>query len=93
MINTIKSKKVECIGYVYNGALSSKHWLQFVNGTGIVTAFERDNQLLRNEFLKWSTWADLIVLADKYVWYEKIKDKKCTVSIFCDIKERTNTIS
>ena len=78
---------------MYNGALSPKHWLQFANGTGIVTALEPDNQLLRNEFLKRSTWADLIVLADKYVWYEKIKYKKCTVSIFCDIKERTNTIS
>ena len=78
---------------MYNGALSPKHWFQFANGTGIVTALERDNQLLCNEFLKWSTWADLIVLANKYVWYEKIKDKKCAVPIFCDIKERPNIIS
>ena len=25
LINTIKSEKVECVGYVYNGALSPKH--------------------------------------------------------------------
>ena len=28
-INTINSEKVECMGYVYSGALSPKEWLQF----------------------------------------------------------------
>ena len=65
LINTIKSEKVECIGYVYNGALSPKHWFQFADDTVIITALERDNHLLCNAFLKWPTWADLIIRVDK----------------------------
>ena len=65
LINTIKSEKVACKGYVYNGALSPKHWFQFADDTAIVTALERDNQLLCNAVLKWSTWADLIICVDK----------------------------
>ena len=34
--------------------------------TAIVTALESDNQLLCNGFLKWSSWAGLIVRADKW---------------------------
>ena len=52
LINTIKSERVECLGYVYNGVLSPKHWFQFADDTAIVTALERDNQLLCNTFLK-----------------------------------------
>ena len=65
LINTIKSEKVACKGYVYNGALSPKHWFQFADDTAIVTALERDNQLLCNAVLNWSTWADLIICVDK----------------------------
>ena len=46
LIKTIKSEKVECMGYVYNGPLSPKHWFQFADDTAIVTTLERDNQLL-----------------------------------------------
>ena len=65
LIKTIKSEKVECMGYMNHGALSPKHWFQFADDTAIVTALERDNQLLCNAFLKWSTWADLIIRVDK----------------------------
>ena len=50
LINKVKSKKVECMGYVYQGCLSHKHWFQFANDTAIVTALEKDNQLLCNVF-------------------------------------------
>ena len=66
MINKIKSKKVEYVGYVYNGTLSTKHCFQFEDDTAIVTALERDKQLLCNAFLKCSTWADLIIRVNKY---------------------------
>ena len=51
LINTTKSEKVECMGYVYNGALSLEYWFQFADDTVIVTALERDSQLLCNAFL------------------------------------------
>ena len=50
------------MGYVYQGCLSPK---QFANDAAIVTALEKDNQLLCNVFLKWITWADLIICVDK----------------------------
>ena len=90
LINTIKSEKVECIGYVYNGALSPKHWFQFADDTAIVTALERDNQLLCNAFLKWSTWADVIIRVDKCHIFG-IKKSKYTIRTFYYVKERTNT--
>ena len=75
-INTIKSEKVECMGYVYNGALQPKHWFQFAGNTTIATALERDNQLLCNAFRKWSTWADLIILVDKCHTYSMKSKRK-----------------
>ena len=75
-INTIKSEKVECMGYVYNGALQPKHWFQFAGNTAIATALERDNQLLCNAFRKWSTWADLIILVDKCHTYSMKSKRK-----------------
>ena len=69
LINTIKSEKVECMGYVNNGALSPKHWFQFADDMAIVKALERDNQLLYNVFLKWSTWVDFIIRVDKCYTY------------------------
>ena len=61
LIKTVKSEKVECMGYVYQGCLSPKHWFQFPDDTAIKTALEKDNQLLSHFFLKWITWADLII--------------------------------
>ena len=53
------------MGYVYQGCLSPKHWFQFAEDTAIVTALEKDNQLLCNAFIKWTTWANLIIRVDK----------------------------
>ena len=44
LIKTVKSEKVECMGYVYQGCLSPKHWFQFPDDTAIKTALEKDNQ-------------------------------------------------
>ena len=90
MISTIKSEQIEYMGYVYNGALSPKHWFQFADDTAIVTALERDNQLLCNAFLKWSTWADVIIRVDKCHIFG-IKKSKYTIRTFYYVKERTNT--
>ena len=87
-INTIKSEKVECMGYVYNGALQPKHWFQFAGNTAIATALERDNQLLCNAFRKWSTWADLIILVDKCHTYSmKSKTKSIQFQSFVTLKK------
>ena len=87
-INTIKSEKVECMGYVYNGALQPKHWFQFAGNTTIATALERDNQLLCNAFRKWSTWADLIILVDKCHTYSmKSKTKSIQFQSFVTLKK------
>ena len=55
LINIITSEKVECVGYVYNGGISLKHWFQFADDTVFVIALKRDIQLLGDVFLKWPT--------------------------------------
>ena len=65
LITTIKQEKLKCMGYVYDGGVQPKHWMQFIDDAAIVTALESDNQLLCNNFLKWSSWAGLIVRVDK----------------------------
>ena len=49
LINTVKSEKVECTGYVSQDCLSPKYWFQFAD-TVIVTVLGKDNQLLCNVF-------------------------------------------
>ena len=66
LINTIKQEKLNCIGYIYNGYIPPKQWLQFADDTAIVTALESDNQHLVNAFTKWSSWAGLIIRVDIY---------------------------
>ena len=53
------------MGYVYDGGTQPKHWMQFADEAANVTALESDNQLLSNGFLKWNSWAGLIVTVDK----------------------------
>ena len=40
---TIKQEKVKCMGYVYDGGIQPKHWMQFAYDTAIVTALDSDN--------------------------------------------------
>ena len=77
------------MGYVYNGALSPKHWFQFTDDTAIVTALERDNQFLSNAFLKWSTWADLIIRVNKWHTFgmKKSKTKSIQFQPFITLKK------
>ena len=55
----------------------------------IVTALERDNQLLCNAFLKWSTWADLIIRVDKCHTFgmKKSKTKSVQFKPFITLKK------
>ena len=46
------SEKAKCIGYVYQGCLSPKHWFQYSDDTAIMAPLEKDNQLLCNIFIK-----------------------------------------
>ena len=50
LINTVKSEKVECMGYVNQGCLSAKLWFQFADDTTTRAALEKNNQLLCNMF-------------------------------------------
>ena len=65
LINTIKSEKIECMGYFYQNCLRPKHLFQFADDTAIVTALESDNQHLCNVFFKWTSWADLTIKVSK----------------------------
>ena len=65
LIASIKQDKLNCIGYVYDYAPAPKHWMQFADDTALVTALESDNQYLCNAFVKWSTWAGLVIKLGK----------------------------
>ena len=65
LINTIKSEKIEFMGYFYQNCLSPKHWFQFADDTAIATALDSNNQHLCNVFLKWTSWADLTIKVSK----------------------------
>ena len=53
------------MGYVYDSTLAPKHWMQFADYTALVTSLESDSQYLCNAFVKWSTWAGLIIKVSK----------------------------
>ena len=53
------------MGYVYDGTLAPNHWMQFVDDIALVTSLESDNQYLCSAFIKWSSWARLIVKGSK----------------------------
>ena len=54
------------MGYVYDGTFTPKYWMQFADDTALVTSLESDNQYLWNAFVKWSTWAGVIIIVSKY---------------------------
>ena len=64
-MNTIKEEKLNCLGNVWNGYITSKHWFEFADNTTLVSALKSDNQLLCNGFLKCSSWTDMIVRISK----------------------------
>ena len=54
------------MGYVYDGTIAPKYWMHFADDTALVTPLESDNQYLCNaKFVKWSTWAGLIIKVSK----------------------------
>ena len=74
---------------MYNRALSPKHCFQFADDTAIVTALERDKQLLCNAFLKCSMWADLIVRVNKYHTFgmKKLNTKSIQFQLLITLKK------
>ena len=65
LINTIKQEKQNCIGYIYDGCILQKHWLQFADDTANVTTLKNDHQHFADAFTKWSSWVGLIIRVDK----------------------------
>ena len=65
LINTIKQEKQNCIGYIYDGCILQKHWLQFADDTANVTTLKNDLQHFTDAFTKWSSWVGLIIRVDK----------------------------
>ena len=65
LISTMKQEKLKYMGYVNDGGIQPKIWMQFVDDAAFVAALKRDYQLLFNGFLKWSNCAGLIVRVDK----------------------------
>ena len=61
LIQTIRQKKINCLGYVFDYTLQPCHWFQFADDTAIATSSCQDNQYLLNLFTKWATWANFIV--------------------------------
>ena len=53
------------MGYICDGFITPKHWLQVADYTIIVTDLESDNQHLANTFTKWLWWVCLIIRVDK----------------------------
>ena len=65
LIQTVKQRKVNCLGYVFDYTLQPRNWLQFADDTVIATSCIQDNQYLLNLFTKWSVWANFVVRVDK----------------------------
>ena len=64
LIQTVKQRKVNCLGYVFDYMLQPRHWLQFADDTTIATSSVQDNQYLLNLFTKWSVWANFVASVD-----------------------------
>ena len=66
LIQKIRQKKINCLGYVFDYTLRPRHWFRFADDdTAIATSSCQDNQYLLNLFTKWVTWANFIVRVDK----------------------------
>ena len=65
LIQTVKQRKVNCLGYVFDYTLQPRHWLQFADDTAIATSCVQDNQYLLNLFTDWSVWANFVARLDK----------------------------
>ena len=65
LIQTVKQRKVNCLGYVFDYMLQPCHWLQFADDTAIATSSIQDNHYLLNLFTKRSVWANFVARVDK----------------------------
>ena len=65
LIQSIKTKEFEQLGYRCSKLLSPKHWLQFADDAIAVSATEFENQTLVNAFFRWCNWAKMTIRPDK----------------------------
>ena len=52
LIQTIRQKKINCLGYLVDYTLQPRHWFQLVDDTTIALSSCQDNQYLINLFTK-----------------------------------------
>ena len=83
------------MGYVCDGKLAHTHWMQFAEDIALVTSLEQDNQYLCNAFVKWSTWAGLIIKVSKCHVFgmKKVKTAIIQYKPYITINKNTNSSS
>ena len=68
-IQHIKSQKYRQLGFwniIENGiTLNPLHWFQFADDAAVISAGEKENQILLNRFTIWCRWSDMIIRVDK----------------------------
>ena len=93
LINTIKQDKMNWMGYVYDDTLAPKHCMQSANDTALVTSLESGNQYLCDAFVKWSTWAGLIIKIIKchVLGIKQVKTDIIQYKPYMTINKKTNS--
>ena len=63
-IHYIYDRKFQQFGF-FVGSLLPIQWFQFADDATVIASLENENQLLLNHFLRWCTWANMIIRVDK----------------------------
>ena len=63
-IKYISDPKFTLFGFSANSP-SPHHWFQFADDASVITSLEHESQLLLNHFLRWCTWADMIIRVER----------------------------
>ncbi len=53
-----------CAGF-HGITLNPLHWFQFADDAAVISAGEKENQILLNRFTVWCRWSDMIIRVDK----------------------------
>ena len=68
VIQHIKQKEYEQLGYKFSKYFSPRHWYQLADDASVITGQEYEVQILLNAFTRWCTWSDMIIRVDKYTF-------------------------
>ena len=64
-IQYIKSDKFTQLGYSTSKYLNPKYWFHLADDAAITTALQYENEMLRNAFTSWCTWARMTIMVDR----------------------------